>query len=355
MNVVIQKVRSWWFVPTLLCASIGGLLAFRFFHSEPSLRDAKAYYVPFDESMKVEGYANVIQQGNNTAIYNFFKDLYEKNSLKNVPFREKASIPKIIHVMWLGGALPQEYHRFVQSWYNQHPDWKILFWTDNEANYGRGTVVLKTFDELSQELQKEGGAQHIVIDSRALAYDNKEFYDKAFNYGEKSDILKWEIVYRFGGCYVDTDFECLKPLDIFHHRYDFYTGIQPLDTNMVQLGAALFAAYPNHPILQRCVLGIKENQHIEQIILKSGPLHFTRSFLATADHTPGSIDVAFPSSYFYPCDYEQRGMAEVIWRKPESFAIHHWAGSWLKPEGFVPGAIERLVKEGKIKLSNNKS
>ncbi len=33
-------------------------------------------------------------------------------------------------------------------------------------------------------------------------------YDQADNYGFKSDIARYEILYRFGGVYVDTDYEC---------------------------------------------------------------------------------------------------------------------------------------------------
>ena len=33
--------------------------------------------------------------------------------------------------------------------------------------------------------------------------------------GEKSDIFRYEILYRFGGVYVDTDFECIKPFECF--------------------------------------------------------------------------------------------------------------------------------------------
>jgi mannosyltransferase OCH1-like enzyme len=30
---------------------------------------------------------------------------------------------------------------------------------------------------------------------------------------KKTDILRFEILYQFGGLHKDTDFECLKPID----------------------------------------------------------------------------------------------------------------------------------------------
>ena len=79
--------------------------------------------------------------------------------------------------------------------------------------------------------------------------------------------------------------------------------------------------------------GIKNNQHIAQIVAKTGPLHFTYCFMLEAGKD-GRRDSALPASYFYPCGYEQRGMSPDCWQMPESYAVHHWAGSWLKPEGF---------------------
>ena len=34
---------------------------------------------------------------------------------------------------------------------------------------------------------------------------NKDLYHKASNFGMKADILRYEIVYREGGIYIDVD------------------------------------------------------------------------------------------------------------------------------------------------------
>lgn len=291
-------------------------------------------YVEFDDSMKLNHFKQMLERSDFAYVYKFFKQIYEENSFQKLQPQKALIIPQIIHIMWLGKKLPEEYQPYVASWRKFHPNWTILFWTDNPINYNQGNEVMYTFDQLVQRLARVRGGESIVINTDQLKFENRGFYDRANNYGEKSDILKWEIVYRFGGVYVDTDFECLQPLDVFHHTYDFYTGIQPLDTNMVQLGAALYGAIPSHPILEACVNNIKKNQDIKQIIVKTGPIHFTKMFLAVAG-TTGLKDVAMPASYFYPCGYEQKGLPQKEWRQPESYAIHHWAGSWLKPEAFA--------------------
>jgi len=260
----------------------------------------RSHYVDFDHAMALTEYSAIAARSKD--LYAFLKNLYNENSFLKVQVQDKLKIPKIIHQVWLGSPLPEEYKAFVQSWKDNHPDWEYILWTDEKV---------KEFPLI-----------------------NQHYYDEATNYGEKSDILKWELIYRIGGVYIDTDFECIKPLDVLHYTYDFYVGIQPLDTNIVQLGAALFAAHAGHPILKHCVETIKDDRDKKQIVLKTGPLHFTKSLFLVAGRS-NNIDVALPADYFYPCSYEQRGMEPEAWLKPTSFAVHHWAGSWLKPQGFV--------------------
>ena len=157
---------------------------------------------------------------------------------------------------------------------------------------------------------------------------NQEYYDASDSVGVKSDLLKWEVVYRYGGVYVDVDFECLQQLDLLHYTYDFYTGIQPLDTDLVQLGAALFAARPKHPILRHCIETVKDDWHKKGTTIKTGPIHFTRSFYATAGKK-GSYDIALPASYCYPLGCTETTLTRSEWVEQGAYAIHHWAKSWM--------------------------
>jgi len=298
---------------------------------------ARAAYVPFDNSMQTDAYAGLLHnQKSSEHLLNFFRDLYNRNPLNKVALSEQPAIPKIIHHIWMGSKMRDQDVPCYESWRTYHPDWTFVFWTDNPLNYDKGDKLVNSFEELEKLLaQSHDKPLRIVVDINKLQFDNRIYFDQAINYGERGDILDYEIVYRFGGVYVDCDFECYKPLDLFHHAYDFYTGIQPLDTNRVQLGAALFGAIPKHPILKACVENIKQYRHIPQIVSKTGPIYFTREFYCVAGRTKGLKDVALPSSYFYPCGYEQRMKGKEVWCKNESFAVHHWAGSWLEPAGFV--------------------
>ena len=130
------------------------------------------------------------------------------------------------------------------------------------------------------------------------------------------------------------DFECLQPLDILHYSYDFYTGVQPLDTGLVHLGIGIIGSIPGHQILKTCIESIFHNYSKKMIQnnipAKTGPTHFTKVFFSEAG-TGSTIDVALPAHYFYPLGSVQVECKRAQWIKNGSFGIHHWAKTWNKP------------------------
>jgi len=288
-------------------------------------------FVDFDDSMGVQQYQHIIEKHNNKLLLDLFKQLYQWN-MKNIPQRngDQLRIPKLMHHIWFGVPFSQEFKRLRKTWLDRHTDWTFIFWTDRPINDPDAYCVY-SFQELEVVLE-QGMHKRIVVDVHALEFDNRYMFDATKNYGERSDILKWEVVYRYGGVYIDTDFECYQPLDPLHELFDFYTGLQPLDTGRVQLGAALFAAHPHHTILARCVSDARPGSG--PIVIRTGPIHFTHC-LVKAIGTALGRNIVLPSSYFYPCGYEQQNVPEEVWRTQEAFGVHHWSGSWLKPEGRV--------------------
>jgi len=284
-------------------------------------------FVDFDASMQTSKYNSSIQttkqiigiDGNE--LLNLFRTLYNEYNLSVVQPETRVRIPKIIHQIWLGSDVPEAFEPLMQSWTEMHlgHGWRYKLWTDKDV--------------------------------AAFGLTNQQFYDQTDNFGVKSDLLKWEIVYRYGGVYVDMDYECLRPLDILHYTYDFYVGIQPLDTQLVQLGAALFGAYPGHPILKHCIDTIKDDWHKKGAPSKSGPVHFTRSFFATAGKD-GHRDIALPASYMYPLGCKETVMNYDQWIANGAYAIHHWAKSWM-PKEFRPRQFRELNNDVSCKSWNN--
>ncbi len=282
-------------------------------------------YMPFDEAMKRNQFSKALPSTmhfvgiDGEELYDFFKWLYENNNLSVVEPREQR-IPKIIHQVWLGSPVPESFVELQKSWIENHlgRDWCYKLWTD--------------------------------ADVEQLELYNQEFYDASENYGVKSDILRWEIIYMFGGIYVDMDAECLCPFDELL-SYDFFTALQPLDTFFVQLGAALFGAIPEHPILKYCIETIKDDWHLQGAPKKTGPVHFTKSFYAVAGQH-GMRDIALPSYYFYPLGSQEIEEKRFEWIKRGAYAVHWWAKSWM-PKNYRPLRFKNIHNDASAQSWNN--
>lgn len=281
-------------------------------------------YIPFDIAMKKNSFGNMDEiterivgiKGN--ALYSFFQKLYEKNC--NLKPQLEIKIPKIIHQIWIGSDLPKAFQPLQQSWIHYHLNrgWSYKLWTDAEV------TQLKLY--------------------------NQELYDASDNPGIKADILRYELLYHFGGVYADMDYECLAPLDELHYTYDFYTGLQPLDSSFIQLGNALIASRSGHPILEHCIKTIKDDWHLQGAPKKTGPVHFTKSFYLCADKDNNS-DIAFPAFYFCPLGCREYIDQREEWQKQGAFAIHWWAKSWM-PKEYRP-AFSRNIHNDTITQSWN--
>ena len=233
--------------------------------------------------------------------------------------KEPYRIPKKIHLIWLGSPPPDFVRRMCESWRVMHLGWEVKLWNSEDVE----DFHLK----------------------------NKAAYDRSGNWGEKSDIVRYEILEREGGLYVDTDFECLKPFDDIAKSADCFFGLA-YSEGAPHYNNALIGCRPHHPILRQCVESIRSgngDNDFARILQTTGP-HFFTSCLNTClwpthgQTTPVDmgIVVPFPVAYFYPFPDARRGDYQSIeavkqdWIHPETYAIHYWCVSWLPHWGVLP-------------------
>lgn len=273
-------------------------------HSEKQNKYVELYLVPTRSSSVLE------YRGNKKK----FEALYNKNiSLltqdKNAPTR----IPKVVHQIWLGGEVPEEYIIWMSTWMNME-GWEYKLWRDSDVE--------------------------------KFSLHNRELYNNAKDYGEKADILRYEILYREGGLYVDVDFENVNPglFDRFNQSFDFYAGIEPMEhrqpVNSPIVGNAIIASIPGHPILERVIVDM--NSHYNQnetkwAVVATGPVHFTKKineYIRIPDEK--YINIILPPTFFFPITHsEARTNVRnnfLKFMKPETAAIHYWSGSWIEEE-----------------------
>ena len=103
-------------------------------------------------------------------------------------------IPKIIHYCWFGHApKTEQINSYIETWKKYCPDYQFIEW--NEEN----------FDINENQYCRE-------------AYEAKKW---AF----VTDYVRLKVLFTYGGIYMDTDVEVVKPLDRFL-SYSAFTGYE---------------------------------------------------------------------------------------------------------------------------------
>lgn len=242
--------------------------------------------------------------------WSLFEKLYGR--FKEEGFPSKSKIPKIIHQIWLGGSVPQKYKKYIDSIKEKNPEYEYRLWTDSAVD----TFEMK----------------------------NRKLFNACDNIGAKSDILRYEILERFGGIYLDTDFLALKSFDSLL-GFDFFGGIGGQHIHKPEVFNGLIGCVPNHPVLKKCIDGLSHKSAAEisssqkttkfkaamKIIKFSGPQYFTQVFLNNTDEFSNSI--VLPDKYFYslPARLRDKYNEDTInqYITKDSIVVHLWGCTWM--------------------------
>ncbi|GAB4188398.1 MAG: hypothetical protein Tsb0015_08350 [Simkaniaceae bacterium] len=228
------------------------------------------------------------------------RELYKKNHFSKIKRSTSPKIPKIIHQIWVGTRqIPKCLITSQSSWKKFHPNWKYCLWTNEEAE----KLVLKYF-----------------------RVDHKEIYFNSEDPREKADLLRYYILFLYGGLYVDADCICLKSLEELHHYYDFYTGISSNFTPEICNNAVIGSAI-QHPIMKGIIKNIK-NINVADWRFRSGVFYFSKQLLLEVFKAAGK-NIILPQNSFYalPLGYHLKDKPISYYIKPESIAIHYWNNS----------------------------
>ncbi len=233
--------------------------------------NAEITIVDFDESMGIENRARynlMLREDGANEDLNFFRELWKKNNPNNKKPIKSKKIPKILHQIWIGPKpLPKLYQKFQSVCKALHPDWEYRFWTNKEA--------------------------------AELEFDNKEIFYKTKSYDSKADILRYEILKRYGGVYLDIDVLCLEPLDELTEKYSFFAGLEPpLTYKRPMISNAQIGTFPGNQLFDNALkLATKDQKILDTTNEKKMP-PFTIAFLDEKNLHENSV--IFPATYFIP-------------------------------------------------------
>lgn len=128
---------------------------------------------------------------------------------------QECEIPKIIHYIWFGNnPKSKSVQKCIESWHKYCPEYKIIEW--NESNYN--------------------------VKKNRYMYEAYQAKKWAF----ASDYARYDVVYRYGGFYLDTDVELVSSLDSLLQD-SMYMGF--LEDKRVASGLG-FGSVKGNPILK---------------------------------------------------------------------------------------------------------
>lgn len=136
-------------------------------------------------------------------------------------------IPKIIHQLWIGdNPAPLT---FMNTWKEKNPDFEYIHWNEKEIENRK--LRLECVDRIA-EMEEING---------------------------KADIIRWEILYEYGGVFLDADSICIEQIDDILMSAEYFAGWEheKLRPGLIATGTMGFP--PKHPLIKEAIEWIKQN------------------------------------------------------------------------------------------------
>lgn len=172
-------------------------------------------------------------------------------------------IPRTIHQVWLGSLPPPK--RWMETWKGAHPGWEYRLW-----------------DERAVE---EFGLTNRALYNRLMRIGR---YDGA------SDVIRAEVLYRFGGVYIDADSVCLRSLEgAPFMEADLFVVEERAPQHGYLLNGCFMGSVPQHPTMAAYIQALGQVKVLKPTWRTVGPVLVTKVF---QEH--GGATVLDPAVFF---------------------------------------------------------
>ncbi len=212
-------------------------------------------------------------------------------------------IPRTFHRVWFGAPMPEEFRAFGASWVRCNPGWTLREWGAEDLDW---------------------------IQNRELWDAAPDLMPSRLVHRFRSNLARVEILHRFGGVYVDCDFEALAPLEPHIEGIECF-GVEEKPG---LLANGIIGAVPEHPLLKAVIDGMAKSVAARpgQPSWKSnGQQHIQR----TASRVGGLT--LLPTRLFYPYHHDQFSAEGKRPDRTSGAVAHHvWASRRKSVSVIVP-------------------
>ena len=195
------------------------------------------------------------------------------------------SIPKVIHYCWFGrNPKPELILKCIESWKKYCPGWEIIEW--NEDNF----------------------------DVNFCSYSARAY--KQERWGFVTDPIRFQLVYEYGGVYMDTDAELIAPIDEYLEHKAFFGY-----ATSSQIGSGLgFGAEKHNPFIKVML------DHYTSLPTNS-------PFIVSTEQETPIFKKEYPEFYGDKWLKKDQILGDdilIIW-DIWKYTIHHYTGTWQSP------------------------
>lgn len=213
-------------------------------------------------------------------------------------------IPKIIHYCWLNNdPIPKDLKKYMKSWKEKLYDYEFILWDLNRFDLNRSLWVKQAFE--------------------------------AKKYAFAADYIRLYAVYNYGGIYMDMDVEVIKSFNDLL-RNDYILGYEAAKG----LEAGVFGAPKKAPWVKE----VLEYYTSKEFALPNGlyndtPLPIIMDEVLNADYITNKKIVPLPTDFLTAKSYKT-GKITIT---PNTYTIHHFAGSWKSWDEKMKIIIARII------------
>lgn len=230
-------------------------------------------------------------------------------------------IPQIIHQIWSEKRepLPECFRILGDTWKRDYPDWQHILWNDN---------TMKEFVSLHYP-------QYLNI-YNSFPYDVQRW-----------DAVRYLILEKMGGMYVDTDYESIMPMDeILFGKTCCFAEEPELHRKSVNksfaFNNALMACIPNHPFIRKVIETVYSEEMLsfpsepknKCVFTTTGPWMLMTQYEHLKEKERQEIFL-IPYRYVTPFDiyqaqYVRMGVEneELEACLEEAYAVHYFFSGW---------------------------
>ncbi|MGJ1196374.1 glycosyltransferase family 32 protein [Sphingobacterium spiritivorum] len=210
-------------------------------------------------------------------------------------------IPKIIHYCWFGrGKMSDLALRCIDSWRKYLPDYEMILW--NEDNF----------------------------DLHLFPYAEEAYQAK--KYAFVTDVCRLYSLQEYGGLYMDTDVEILRPFSDTLLQHSAFSGFENNDNFPTGIMGSikdgewvndLLLYYDNRSFFREDgSYDMTTNTHIITEFMKYNKgVRMDNTFQEVENYC-----TLYPSDYFCPKSWQTMEINITS----NTYCIHHFAGSWLE-------------------------